>query len=391
MFQFSAPPALSLYVHFPWCVQKCPYCDFNSHTLKTELPEDRYIEALLKDLEYDLPSVWGRSVHSIFLGGGTPSLFSPSAIEQLLDGIRARLPLHPNAEITLEANPNSVEQSNFEGYRKAGVNRLSIGIQSLNSKHLISLGRAHNSEEAIHAVQAARAAGFDNFNLDLMFALPEQSIEEALSDLSKLIALNPTHISWYQLTIEPNTLFSAHPPTVPVDEDKWHIHEQGVALLKQHDYHQYEVSAFAKTGVQCSHNLNYWRFGDYLGIGAGAHAKITDGASNSILRCSKKKHPSDYLATAGTNECIDTVRQLGESEVVFEFALNRLRLNNGFSINDFENSCGLAREQLTSITEIAIQKGLLKYTEERFVHTEKGWHFLDDLVELFLPPGDIDA
>ena len=385
MFNFSAPPPLSLYIHFPWCERKCPYCDFNSHALKDELPEQAYIHALLKDLEQELPSVWGRSVHSIFLGGGTPSLFSAAAIEQLLEGVRARLPLHPDAEITLEANPGSAEQERFSGYRKAGVTRLSIGLQSLNDKHLHALGRIHDSAQAIRAVQSARLAGFDNFNLDLMFALPGQETGEAIRDLEQLIELQPPHISWYQLTLEPNTFFHAHPPQVPDDERKWEIQLRGQELLLKHGYIQYEVSAYSRGGQCCAHNLNYWKFGDYLGIGAGAHGKITDGANNCIYRYSRRKHPQDYLATAGTEHSIDTSRKLTEAETVFEFAMNRLRLNQGFSLDEFENRCGLQRLHIIPLLEKAQQRGLLVLEGDIVRHSQKGWLFLDDLIELFLP------
>lgn len=385
MFRFSAPPPLSLYIHFPWCERKCPYCDFNSHSLKNELPEQAYIHALLKDLEQELPSVWGRSVHSIFLGGGTPSLFSVAAIEQLLDGVRARLPLHPGAEITLEANPGSAEQERFSGYRKAGVNRLSIGIQSLDDRHLQALGRIHNSEQALGAAKSARQAGFDNFNLDLMYGLPGQETGEAIRDLGQLIDLQPPHISWYQLTLEPNTFFHAHPPKVPDDECKWEILQRGQELLQKHDYIQYEVSAYSREGHRCAHNLNYWKFGDYLGIGAGAHGKITDGANNCIYRYSRKKHPQDYLAAAGTEDSIDTRRQLTEAETVFEFTMNHLRLNQGFNLEEFENRCGLECPQILPLLEKAQRRGLLTLDDGIVKHSEHGWLFLDDLIELFLP------
>ena len=384
MFAFAAPPPLSLYVHFPWCERKCPYCDFNSHAVRDELPEQAYIDALLKDLEQELPAVWGRTVHSVFLGGGTPSLFSPEAIDRLLSGVRARLPLHPQAEITLEANPGSSEQACFAGYRSAGVNRLSIGIQSFNDARLQALGRIHNAGEALGAAQAARAAAFDNFNLDLMYGLPGQDVEQAMADLATATGLQPAHLSWYQLTLEPNTLFHSQPPPLPDEEQLWDIQEQGRSLLGAQGYTQYEVSAWAQAGRQCRHNLNYWRFGDYIGIGAGAHGKITDGGRGVIQRRWKKRHPQDYLAGAGREGCIEGQRQLDAKAALFEFALNRLRLREGFSLEEFSASSGLDREAIAPLLAQAAADGLLVVSGERVVHTERGWRFLDNLIERFL-------
>ena len=384
MFAFAAPPPLSLYVHFPWCERKCPYCDFNSHAVRDELPEQAYIDALLKDLEQELPAVWGRTVHSVFLGGGTPSLFSPEAIDRLLSGVRARLPLHPQAEITLEANPGSSEQACFAGYRSAGVNRLSIGIQSFNDARLQALGRIHNAGEALGAAQAARAAGFDNFNLDLRYGLPGQDVEQAMADLATATGLQPAHLSWYQLTLEPNTLFHSQPPPLPDEEQLWDIQEQGRSLLGAQGYTQYEVSAWAQAGRQCRHNLNYWRFGDYIGIGAGAHGKITDGGRGVIQRRWKKRHPQDYLAGAGREGCIEGQRQLDAKAALFEFALNRLRLREGFSLEEFSASSGLDREAIAPLLAQAAADGLLVVSGERVVHTERGWRFLDNLIERFL-------
>ena len=384
MFAFAAPPPLSLYVHFPWCERKCPYCDFNSHAVRDELPEQAYIDALLKDLEQELPAVWGRTVHSVFLGGGTPSLFSPEAIDRLLSGVRARLPLHPQAEITLEANPGSSEQACFAGYRSAGVNRLSIGIQSFNDARLQALGRIHNAGEALGAAQAARAAGFDNLNLDLMYGLPGQDVEQAMADLATATGLQPAHLSWYQLTLEPNTLFHSQPPPLPDEEQLWDIQEQGRSLLGAQGYTQYEVSAWAQAGRQCRHNLNYWRFGDYIGIGAGAHGKITDGGRGVIQRRWKKRHPQDYLAGAGREGCIEGQRQLDAKAALFEFALNRLRLREGFSLEEFSASSGLEGEAIAPLLAQAAADGLLVVSGERVVHTERGWRFLDNLIERFL-------
>ena len=385
MFQFQAPPPLSLYVHFPWCVRKCPYCDFNSHALRDALPEHAYIDALLKDLEQELPSLWGRTVHSIFMGGGTPSLFSVSAMDRLLSGIRARLHLHPDAEITLEANPGTAEQERFSGYRDAGVNRLSLGIQSFSNAHLAALGRIHNAEQSLLAVQAARAAGFENINLDLMFGLPDQDSAAARADLESALALRPEHLSWYQLTLEPNTRFHAHPPVLPDDDEKWAMQTIGQSALASHGYTQYEVSAFSRAGRRCRHNLNYWRFGDYIGIGAGAHGKLTDAASGSVRRRWKKRHPRDYLEAAGTTIYLDGERSLSEPEIVFEYALNRLRLREPFSLGEFESYCGLKRDWITPLVQRAHADGLMICDGEFVQHTDTGWLFLNDLLERFLP------
>ncbi len=384
MFSFAAPPPLSLYIHFPWCTRKCPYCDFNSHTLGGALPEQAYVDALLKDLEQELPAVWGRTVQSLFLGGGTPSLFSAAAIERLLSGVRARVPLSPGAEITLEANPGSAEQEKFAGYHQAGVNRLSIGVQSFSAPQLQALGRIHSAGEAQHAVQAARAAGFDNLNLDLMFGLPQQSLDQAMIDLETALDLQPTHLSWYQLTLEPNTPFFHQPPPLPDDELTWAMQESGRSRLAARGYTQYEVSAWAREARRCRHNLNYWRFGDYIGIGAGAHGKVTDGGRGVIQRYSKKRNPRDYLASAGSEACSEGRRQLDSREAVFEFALNRLRLNEGFTLSEFSAACGLEAQQIMPVLTQAADDGLLSVTEQGVRHTVQGWRYLDDLIQRFL-------
>ena len=384
MFAFAAPPPLSLYIHFPWCARKCPYCDFNSHALRGDLPEQAYVDALLRDLEQELPAVWGRTVRTVFLGGGTPSLFSPNAIDRLLAGVRARLPLHPDAEITLETNPGSAEQDKFAGYRDAGVNRLSIGVQSFSDAQLKNLGRIHSAGEAQRAAQAARAAGFDNFNLDLMFGLPDQDVSRALDDLHAATELQPPHLSWYQLTLEPNTLFHSQPPPLPDDDLKWAIQEAGQSHLDAHGYTQYEVSAWSREGRACRHNLNYWRFGDYIGIGAGAHGKITDGGRGLIRRRWKKRHPQEYLATSGSAAGLDGERILDAPATVFEFALNRLRLREGFGLEDFRTACGLDASAILPLLQQAAGDGLLILDGDRVRHTERGWRFLDNLVERFL-------
>jgi len=384
-FQFTAPPPLSLYIHFPWCVHKCPYCDFNSHAIRDEVPETAYVDTLLRDLEQTLPAVWGRTVQTVFMGGGTPSVFSPQAIDRLLSGVRARLPLNPDAEITLEANPGTVEQDRFAAYREAGVNRLSIGIQSLNDAHLKTLERIHSATEAIGAATAARRAGFDDFNLDLMFGLPGQTTAQCGDDLLAAIALQPTHLSWYQLTLEPNTRFHARPPQLPDNDCLWDMQEQGHSQLAAHGYTQYEVSAFAQHGRQCRHNLNYWRFGDYIGIGAGAHGKITDGGQGVITRYWKQRHPQAYLDSAVSGQCLAGQHKLTESEAVFEFALNRLRLRQGFDLADFETTCGLQRSHILPLLQRAADDGLLLLEGSRVQHTRAGWRFLNDLLEQFLP------
>ena len=490
MFQFTALPPLSLYIHFPWCVRKCPYCDFNSHALRPDsgqavrgdLPEDQYIDALLADLESDLPRVWGRPVRTIFLGGGTPSLFSPEAIERLLAGVRARVALAPEAEITLEANPGTVaapahpaptafahpcasEAERFRDYRAAGINRLSIGIQSFQPEQLQKLGRIHGRDEAFAAAQAARAAGFDNFNLDLMFGLPRQTLDEALADLRTALALQPAHLSLYQLTLEPNTLFHAQPPALPDEDVLAAMQEALQAELAGAGFAQYEVSAYARAGQEpkcrdahgrasvaggttpgmeevgprreqrprtpgaaeahgrggktapafvqgrkphsltasrsalpssmavagaaagrrCRHNLNYWQFGDYLGIGAGAHAKITD--ADGITRLWKVKQPRDYLAAAGTPGIQGGEQRLTTEDAAFEFMLNALRLTEGVTADLFTERTGLPLASIETALAQAQQRGLLAPSATRLQPTALGRCFLNDLVALFLPAG----
>ena len=381
MQQFASLPPLSLYVHIPWCVRKCPYCDFNSHQARQELPENEYVEALLRDLEQDLPRTWGRAVYSIFIGGGTPSLFSPEAIDRLLSGIRARLPLDQNIEITLEANPGTVELERFKGFRQAGINRLSIGIQSFDETKLKALGRIHGCEEALHAAEAARAAGFDNFNLDLMFGLPGQTVEQAVSDIRTAIQLGPTHVSAYQLTIEPNTLFHARPPVLPDDDSTWDMQNRLQTELAAAGYRQYEVSAYAKPGYECRHNLNYWQFGDYLGIGAGAHAKITD--AGSITRLWKIKQPNEYLLAAGTPRNLGGEQKLSREHTVTEFMMNALRLNSGFPSRLFAERTGLPISAVAQSLEAAEQQGLIDWDAETLRPTATGFRFLNNLVAMF--------
>lgn len=383
MFHFTAMPPLSLYIHLPWCVRKCPYCDFNSHAVRDELPEDAYIDALVRDLEQDLPRVWGRHVHTIFLGGGTPSLFSPASVDRLLSEVRARLFIVPDAEVTLEANPGTIELERFRRYRDAGVNRLSIGIQSFDAAKLRTLGRIHGREEALRAAAAARDAGFDNFNLDLMFGLPRQMLAEALADVDTAIALAPTHLSLYQLTIEPNTLFHHRPPALPDDDAAFAMQEALQARLRAAGYAQYEVSAYAQPGHQCAHNRNYWRFGDYLGIGAGAHAKITD--ANGITRLWKAKQPKEYMAAAGTPAGVGGERRLTRAEVGLEFMMNALRLTDGVESALFAERTGQPLSLIQRRLQAAEARGLLAWDAHRIRPTELGHRFLNDLLALFLP------
>jgi putative oxygen-independent coproporphyrinogen III oxidase len=389
MFQFSALPPLSLYIHFPWCVRKCPYCDFNSHAVRGELPEAQYIDALLADLEQDLPRVWGRPVRSIFLGGGTPSLFSPEAIERLLAGVRARVVLLPDSEVTLEANPGTVETERFRGYRAAGVNRLSIGVQSFQPEQLRKLERIHGRDEALAAAQAARAAGFDNFNLDLMFGLPQQTSDEALTDLRTALALNPSHFSLYQLTLEPNTLFHAHPPELPDDDVLAAMQDALQTELAGAGFAQYEVSAYARSGRRCRHNLNYWQFGDYLGIGAGAHAKITH--AEGISRLWKAKQPRDFLAKVGTPGVLGGEQHLRQEDVAFEFMLNALRLTDGFPVALFTERTGLPLATLAPALAQAGARGLVEHSADIIRATSLGRRFLNDLIGLFLPESTAPA
>lgn len=378
-------PPLSLYVHLPWCVHKCPYCDFNSHALKSPLREAEYVHALLRDLDQDLPLVGGRRVQTVFFGGGTPSLFSPEAIGRLLDGIRTRLPLAPDAEITLEANPGTVERGRFAGYRGAGITRLSIGVQSFNGGHLQRLGRIHDADDARRAAHEAHAAGMDNFNLDLMYGLPEQSRAEAETDINEALRLEPAHISHYQLTLEPNTVFYAQPPPLPDDDDIWEMQQSCQALLGAEGYLQYEISAYARAGRQCRHNLNYWRYGDYLGIGAGAHAKITDSANDRILRFWKTKHPTAYLRTAGTPEGIGERHEVSYADRAFEFMLNRLRLFQGFGPEEFEKCTGMPINAVLPTLQRCARDGLMEMTNGQWETTTQGSTFLNEIQARFLP------
>jgi len=377
------PPPLSLYVHLPWCVRKCPYCDFNSHAVREGIPEDEYIDALLRDLAVELPRVWGRTVQTVFIGGGTPSLFSAQSIDKLLAGVRALTRLSPDAEITLEANPGTVEAERFAGYRQAGVNRLSLGIQSFDDERLRALGRIHGSDEARRAIDIARTSGFDNINLDLMYALPGQTLSAALADVDAALSFTPEHLSVYQLTIEPNTYFHAHPPALPDDDAAFEMQQAIETTLARAGYGHYEVSAYARAKRRCRHNLNYWTFGDYLGIGAGAHGKITD--HSGIHRRARKRAPKDYLAHAGTEAAVAETRTLTTQDTVFEFMLNAGRLADGFALDLFEERSGLRAKALEQQLQTAVADGLLSHRGRQIAPTLQGRRFLNELLQRFLP------
>ena len=385
MFNFTSLPPLALYIHFPWCVQKCPYCDFNSHELKANLDEKKYIDALISDLEQELPLFWGRSISSIFMGGGTPSLFSPESIDRLISALRARLTFSPDIEITMEANPGTVELGKFNEFNHAGINRLSIGIQSFNDEKLKSLGRIHGRKEAIRAAELAHDANFNSFNLDLMYGLPYQSLAQAVEDIETAIALEPKHLSHYQLTIEPNTFFHHQPPAVPDDDKLWEMQEACQTSLAKHDYAQYEISAYSKKDYQCQHNLNYWQFGDYLGIGAGAHGKLTNAPEQKITRSWKVKQPQDYLDKATSDKRISGEKILTSNDAAFEFMMNALRLNDGFETEIFQHHVGLPISSVEKSLKQAEEKNLIHWELKRIKPTETGRQYLNTLLELFMP------
>ena len=376
--QIELPP-LSLYVHIPWCVRKCPYCDFNSHE-STTIPEQDYVAALINDLDQELINVQGRQLQSIFFGGGTPSLFAEKSIATILNAVEKRIPFAKGIEITLEANPGTVERNKFTGYRSAGVNRLSIGIQSFNDLHLNELGRIHSGSEALSAVQSAKNAGFDNLNLDLMHGLPAQTQHEALADIQQAIDLGPTHISWYQLTIEPNTVFYNQPPTLPIEDELADIQDSGERLLADYGFEQYEVSAYSKNDKQCAHNLNYWQFGDYIGIGAGSHGKVTDVKTHQIERRWKSRQPKDYL---NPKDGIVKCRSILSNDLPLEYLMNALRLNAGFSLDDFTASTGIDVLTIDNKITHLVQKGLLSRTNGKVSATRIGRRFLNDVIAEF--------
>ena len=386
-----ADASLALYVHMPWCVRKCPYCDFNSHQLKSTAPDASYIDALIRDFDAELPRLHGRRIATVFFGGGTPSLFPPEDFARLLGALRQRIAIADDAEVTLEANPGTIERGRFSGYRDAGINRVSLGAQTFAPRALEALGRIHSADDTHRAVEELRAAKLDNFNLDLMYALPEQTPEEALEDVRTAIALNASHISYYQLTLEPGTVFHARPPQLPDEDAAWQIQIAGVGLLADAGYGQYEVSAYARAGARCRHNLNYWRFGDYIGVGAGAHGKLSISLPQGILRTTKPKQPREYqqqvrrvpdLAGAGAG--------LGESSFIlpkdlpFEFMLNALRLNEGFAIRDYRQRTGLELDTIEDKLSQAQLRGLVSARPGGWQPTELGRRFLNDLQASFL-------
>lgn len=375
-------PPLSLYVHLPWCLQKCPYCDFNSHAHAGELPEARYLDALLADLDASLPLVWGRTVHSIFLGGGTPSLFSPDAIARLLSDLRARLRLEADCEITLEANPGTFEKDRFRAFRAAGVTRLSVGVQSFNDAHLQALGRVHNRAQALAAVEEA-AQAFDTFNLDVMYALPGQTLAQLEEDMRTALSLQPPHISIYHLTIEPNTVFAKYPPAIPEDDDAYAMLDRITELTGAAGLQRYEVSAYARAGHRCWHNWNYWQFGDYLGIGAGAHSKLS--FAHRVVRQVRYREPQLYMTQAQAGQAISQSEEVGRADLPFEFMLNALRLRQGFALQDFGERTGLPLSAIAPALQQAEQRGWITRDLNTVVPTERGFDFLSDLQALFLP------
>ncbi|TKB48799.1 radical SAM family heme chaperone HemW [Ferrimonas sediminicola] len=376
-------PPLSLYVHIPWCEQKCPYCDFNSHGRKGAIPEQQYVDALLADLDRDKHLAQGRPLNSIFIGGGTPSLISAAGIDRLLREIEQRVPFARDIEITMEANPGTLEAGRYQGYRRAGVNRLSIGVQSFQPEKLRVLGRIHDDAQALRAVSSAREAGFERINLDLMHGLPGQSVEDALYDLRQAIAQETVHLSWYQLTIEPNTQFASRPPQLPEEEVQWQIFEQGRDLLLAAGYEQYEISAWAKPGYRCQHNLNYWRFGDYLGIGCGAHGKITQPLTGQILRTVKVKHPAGFLDPH--RAFMDSCARVEEEDFALEYYMNRLRLMESMPLSELSERTPLSQAKVQPLLEQAKRRGLIHMDAQRMGLTDQGHRYLNELLALFLP------
>ena len=377
-------PPLSLYVHLPWCVRKCPYCDFNSHVAPEQLPQADYVDALLQDLDHDLRWTGNRPLVSVFFGGGTPSLFSPEEIGRFLSGVRQRLGFAADLEVTLEANPGTIEHGRFRGYRDAGITRVSLGAQTFNDRHLKKLGRIHGGNDIRRAVEELASAGLENFNLDLMYGLPDQTQAQALDDVRAAIALGPKHLSHYQLTLEPGTVFYHRPPPLPDQDATWEMQIECQSLLARHGYEQYEVSAYAQPGLRCRHNLNYWEFGDYIGIGAGAHGKITPAQAGVIVRTTRCRQPRDYLART-VAERITEQRDVAAGELPFEYMLNALRLHDGFATARFEARTGLSHTTIVDTLTVAEGKGLLMRTDDGWRPTELGARFLNELQGMFLP------
>lgn len=387
MFQFTEPPPLALYVHLPWCVRKCPYCDFNSHALRGNLPADAYVDALLADVAREVGHTHGREIGSVFFGGGTPSLFPPAALARLLEGLHRYLAIAADCEITLEANPGTVDRARFEDFRNAGVNRLSIGVQSFHADSLRRLGRIHGPEAAIAAIETAHAAGFDSFNIDLMYGLPNQSLQEAVADTAQAIALASPHISHYQLTLEPKTAFAARPPALPEDDTVYAMQLVCQARLAAAGYEHYEISAYARPGRRCRHNLNYWTFGDYIGVGAGAHGKVTDIDQGKIARYEKLALPKNYLKKAAAGEVVVNSYQLRAQDAVLEFMMNALRLPQGVPRTLCMARTGLSWTWFEAAVGDARKRGWLDLTaDDRLLPTSVGMRFLNDLLACFLPP-----
>jgi len=387
--RFTQLPPLSLYVHIPWCVRKCPYCDFNSHEARSDIPEDAYVDALLDDLANEMPLVWGRQIGTVFIGGGTPSLFSAQALDKLLSGIRALTALAPTAEVTLEANPGTFEQQRFRDYRTLGINRLSIGVQSFNAKMLKALGRVHSNDEALRACEIAHDAGFDQINLDMMFGLPEQSNDELVQDIRLALAQSTTHLSFYELTLEPNTLFARFPPKLPDNETRAGMQDTVTKALDDAGFDRYEVSAYAltKTGTKnrSAHNMNYWQFGDYIGIGCGAHGKISSADTGQIVRRWKQKHPKNYLEADTAQQRLGAEKTIPLEDTALEFFMNALRLREGFPIPLFQLHTGLELNRWQSTIDAAIDRGLLEQQGLDIRATDTGFDWLNDTLEMFLP------
>jgi putative oxygen-independent coproporphyrinogen III oxidase len=382
----AAALPLALYVHMPWCVRKCPYCDFNSHQLKSAAPDSDYIDALIRDFDLELPRLEGRRIDTVFFGGGTPSLFQPEEFSRLLGALKQRIAIAADAEVTLEANPGTIERGRFAGYRDAGINRVSLGAQSFSPRALETLGRIHSAEDTHRAVEELRAAKLDNFNLDLMYALPEQSLDEAIADVRTACALAPAHLSYYQLTLEPGTVFHARPPALPDEDLAWQMQTAGQSLLAEAGYEQYEVSAYARRGARCRHNLNYWLFGDYVGIGAGAHGKLSLALPHEILRTIKPKQPRDYLDQVyrATREPVGENSFILSKDLPFEFMLNALRLNEGFTVQSFGERTGLSMGSAEGKLAEGERRGLLTRRADAWCPTELGRRFLNDLQASFL-------
>lgn len=375
------PPPLSLYIHIPWCVRKCPYCDFNSHEAKQAIPEAAYVDALIQDLEQATPLIWGRKIHSVFFGGGTPSLFSGESIDRILSHVRMLTPLEYGAEITLEANPGTVDTAHFQAYKEAGVNRVSLGIQSFDDRYLKALGRIHDTEQA-QAAAVLAIETFERVNLDVMYALPQQTLADALNDAKMACDLSPAHLSFYHLTLEPNTPFHRTPPSLPDDDTSATMQEEIERYLAQQGYQNYETSAFAKPGMRCKHNLNYWTFGDYLGIGAGAHSKLS--FHDKLIRQARHKHPKRYMEFVPQGKAVDQEWVIAADDLGFEFMMNTLRLNGGFATDLFHQRTGLPLISIEKSVQRAIQQGLITQQDSRITPTLKGRRFLNNLLEIFL-------